>query len=71
MITHKVTVVLQRETNEQFASSHMIPPRRTIATNRWEILIAGDMGSDDPAAAQPLLQELQEQVDKIRGAYVA
>lgn len=71
MITHKVSVMVQREVNEQFASSPIIPPRRAVAVNRWEILIAGDIGSDDPAAALPLLRELQDQVETIRTAYAA
>jgi hypothetical protein len=50
------------------SSFHAEPPRAKSSA-RWRLEVEGDVEFDDPMLAVPLLEELQEQINKIKAAY--
>jgi hypothetical protein len=70
MIQHKVSIILSRESVEAERNSFNRAPReKSSASSQWQIHFSGDVEHDNPIQAKQLLEELQIQIDKIRGAY--
>ena len=74
MIMHKESILIARDatnievTHDAILQTVKKSPRPS-STTIWSISISGDLESDDPKNAAHLLEELQEQVAKIRAAY--